>query len=225
MLSPDDMKTRRAYLRPVIGLPIETQEEMAKAAKCGVVYKHREFGKDRDSRELWINSLRDGDKAWVPRLDVLVRPSAELGRTRVSIDLASCLASIAARGATVVDGASGITSRDGQAWTNLVSSTLKRAHMAHRSRKKISATLAKARAARAPRGMRVKWDAPAMAAEKRKAQIIWQSTAFTSDEDARAALPDELQRVGFKTIRDILGGRRVKRKGMGGRPKASGKRR
>lgn len=219
MLSPEQLHTRRAFLRAVKGLAIETQEEMAKAAKCGVVYKHREFGKDRDSRDLWVKSLRAGDTAWVPRLDVLVRPGSELGKTRVSIDLATCLASIAAKGATLVDGASGITSQDGEAWTDLVSSTLRRSHMAQRSQKKISASLAKARAARPPIGLQAKWHAPAMAAELRKATIIWQSTAFTSDEEAQAALPEELQATSLPTVRRILGGRRPKRKGMGGRPK------
>jgi hypothetical protein len=219
MLSPEQLKTHRAFIRAVKGLSVETQEAMAKAAKCGVIYRHGEFGKSQDARALWINSLRPGDEAKVARLDVLVRPRSELGNVRVSVDLATCLASIAAKGATVVDMSTGITSRDGERWANLVETTLRRSHMAQRSQRKISASLAKARAARPPIGLQAKWLAPAMEKERRKAQIIWQSAAFTSDEEAQAALPEELQATSLPTVRRILGGRRPSRKGMGGRPK------
>lgn len=224
MLSPEQLKTHRAFIRAVKGLSVETQEEMAKAARCGVIYKHGEFGKGRDARALWINSLRPGDEAQVARLDVLVRPRSELGNTRVSTDLAACISAIAGRGAILVDLKTGITSRDGEAFQKLVEDTLRRSHMAQRSQRKISASLAKARAARPPIGLQAKWLAPAMEKERRKAQIIWQSSAFTSDEEAQAALPEELQATSLPTVRRILGGRRPSRKGMGGRPKATSKR-
>jgi hypothetical protein len=192
---------------------------MAADANCGAVYEHKEFGKATDARSAWIKSLRQDDVAWVPRLDVLVRTSKELSKkTRVSIDLSACLAAIAAKGAVLVEGETGASSRDGDSWEGHVLIAMRRAHNTFRSQQNVTASLARAREARAPNGLRARWKTPAMTEERNRARIIWQSAGFTSDEDAMAALPPELSKSSPATVRSILGGRRPARKGQGGRP-------
>lgn len=198
----------RAFLRPVNGLPIEVQRKMAADAGCGVVYEHSEWGKARNERDMWARSFRPGDTAWVARLDVLGRRKGEGDKKlRVGADLAALLAEIVARGAILVEGATGIKSTDSKAFADRVGWAVQRAHLASRTSKKIRSAVAKARAARQP-GIVARWSAPAMASERRKALIIWTSHEFTSDEEAIAALPDELAKTSTPTIRRLLGRRR-----------------
>lgn len=220
--------TRRAYIRPIRGRTVEIQRKMATDAKCGVIYEHNEFGKSRpdmEARDLWVLSLRAGDEAWLPQLLVLIRTKAELGRTRVSADLAGVLAEIVGRGAVVVDGSDGLRSDSGKAWANRVQSTLQKAHLAHQSNGKISAALKRARAVKAKRegpGMVARWLSPAKSADRRQALITWQSRAFPNADEARKALPDELASASLPTLQRIFHeGRDPARKGMGGRPKVT----
>ena len=216
------LKTHRAFIRPIKGLPIERQRQMAKDAKCLDVYEHNEFGGRRDERADWINSLRANDKAWVPDLRVLIRTPSELGRTRVTADLAACLATICSKGAIVEEGVSGARS-DGEDWPNKLKHLIQHIHLANRSRRQLLASLKKARTEKAKRsgsGIVAEWRSPAKANQRKAALVIWQSRAFTNWQEARAALPGELANASLPTLgRIFIEGRDPSRKGLGGRPK------
>ena len=205
-------KSIRAFLRPVNGLPLERQRQMAADAGCGETYEHGEWGKNYDARDLWAKSFRKGDKAWFARIDCLPRRAGETAkRIRIGSDIAALIAGIASKGAILVEGETGITSEDSEAFAKRVEWAVQRAHLYTRTGRMTRTAAAKARAARMP-GVVSRWSAPAMASERRKALIIWTSHEFTSDEEALQALPDELAATSTPTIRRLLGRRRPGKK-------------
>jgi hypothetical protein len=216
------LKTHRAFIRPLKGLTIERQRQMAKDALCLDVYEHGEFKRaDMDERTLWLNSLRANDKAWVPDLRVLIRTPAELGRTRVTADLAVCLATICGKGAVLEEGVSGKRS-DGEDWPNQLKDLIQKVHLANRSRRALMASLKKARTEKVKRsgaGIVAEWRSPAKAKALKSALVLWQSRSFANWKDARAALPGELATASLATLTRIFHphGRDPSRKGVGGR--------
>lgn len=216
------LKTRRAFIRAIKGLPVQRQRQMATDARCGDIYEHGEFKRrDMDERELWVRSLRADDVAWVPDLRVLLRPKAELGRSRITADFTGLLAAICSKRAVVEEGTTGIRS-DTKDWANRVQSVAQKAHLAARSTAGINKAAKTARAARVGSGLVALWTSPAKEPERRKALVIWQSRSFSNAAAAKAALPDELAKASVPTLQRIFHeGRYPARKGMGGRPKAT----
>lgn len=209
------LKTRRAFIRAIKGLPIERQRQMATAAKCGDIYEHGDSG-GMDERALWLQSLRADDTAWVPDLRVLLRPKSELGRVRVSSDFTGTIAAICSRRAVVEEGTTG-TRSDTYEWANRVQSVVQNAHLASRSTAKINQATKKAREARVGSGLVALWLSPVKEVERRKALVIWQSRSFETAKDAKAALPDDLSRASLPTLQRIFHeGRDPARKGQGG---------
>ena len=215
------LKTRRAFIRAIKGLPVARQRQMAIDAGCGEIYEHGDTGRaDMDERNLWVMSLRAADTAWVPDLRVLIRTPAELGRTRVTADLAGCLAEICGKNAVVEEGVSGDRS-DGEDWPNKLKELVQKVHLVNRSRLKVLAGAKTARAAKAERagsGIVAEWRSPAKAKARKHALVLWQSRSFANWREARAALPGELATASLPTLgRIFTEGRDPSRKGVGGR--------
>lgn len=210
----------RAYIRAIPGLPIVRQREMAADAGCGVVYEYREF-KHMDIRAQWAKAFQPGDTAWLPSILVLVTPPADRKpRSRPVSDMAAVIADVLARGAIIVDGRTGITSKDGSRWANHVEWAAAKASQGERSLKSQRKAISAAHAARGP-GMVARWRAPAKKADRDKARAIWCSTLYSSDDEARAWLPEELSTLSGSSLRRIFGPRRPGDKRAGGRPKIS----
>lgn len=212
------MKNRRAYLRAVPGMPIETQGEMARDAQITVVYQHGEGGRQIDARAAYIRSLREGDEAWVPRLDVLVAPKHERGRTRATTDLAAVIADILGRGAIIVDGATGITSRDAGAWRDRVEWAMRQVAAGRMTRAKARKVGAKGGAVMQARSVVTRWKSPAMSAERERWASVWRDSRFANDAERAAAMPEPLTDRP-QMCRRIFGRADPKAKFTGGRPR------
>ncbi|MGI9159842.1 MAG: hypothetical protein ACR2K1_08830 [Saprospiraceae bacterium] len=89
------------------------KEQLADCAKfgAGVVYT---VGKKGDTREAWVVSVRSGNTALVPRLDLIADPKGPSNYSP-SQQFASDVSAILARGGVIVEALTGISSRD-TAW-------------------------------------------------------------------------------------------------------------
>lgn len=200
-------------------MPIETQRWMAQDAQITVVYEHGEAGRSVDVRSAYVRALRPGDEAWVPRLDVLVLPKAERGKVRATTDLAATIADILGRGATIVDGATGITSRDGSAWKERVEWAMRQVAAGRMTHAKAKKTGAKGGAVMKAKSLVTRWKSPAMKAEHAKWLAVWRSRDYTNDQQRADAMPEPL--TGKKHMcRRIFGRADPKAKFKGGRPRS-----
>lgn len=209
----------RAYIRAIPGLTLSRQQEMASDAGCAVVYTYGEAGRRQDVRSAWARSMRPGDVAWVPALQCLVTPHRDRQpRERPVSDLAAVVADVLARGAVIVEGRSGMSSRDGERWTAHIKAALGRASQGERSRASRLRAWKKS-AAHAEPGVVARWLAPAKTRDREAARATWCSVLYKSDADAASALPPELSGLSGSTLRRILGPRRPGDKRAGGRPR------
>lgn len=213
------MQNRRAYLRDVGNVPIEQQKWMATDAQITVVYEHGEAGRNYDVRSAYVRALRAGDEAWVPRLDVLVLPKAERAGTRATTDLASVIADILGRGAIIVEGATGITSRDGSKWKERVEWAMRQAGAGRMTRAKAKRIGAKGGAVVKAKAVATRWLAPAMKREREQWASVWRDPVHNNDDQAASAI-DVPELRGRKWLcRRIFGARRPGDKRAGGRPR------
>lgn len=211
------MENRRAYLRNVGNMPIETQRWMVQDTGITIVYEHGERGRKIDIRAAYVRALRPGDEAWVPRLDVLCAPRNERGMTRATTDLASVIADILGRGAIIVDGATGITSRDGQRWKERVEWAMRQVAAGRMSRATARKVGAKGGAVMKAKSIVTRWKSPAMKRERDRWLAVWRSRDYTNDQQRADAMPAPL--TGKKHMcRRIFGRADPKAKWKGGRP-------
>lgn len=193
---------------------------MASSAKAKVVYEWGDAGATRNIRDDYVRSLRPGDEAWVPRLDVLVLPRNARGKGRPSVDLASVIAAILGTGAIIVDGATGVTSRDGDAWKDRVEWAMRKVSSGSPSpaqakkRGRMGAAVIKASA------VALKWKSPTMAAERDRWGPVWRDPKYKTWQEAADALPAPL--TGRKWLAyKIFGPRQPDNPKAGGRPPKS----
>lgn len=209
-------QNRRAYLRAVPGLPIQTQRRMAEDAGCGETY---EFGSlpGYDMRREWVRSLRPGDVAWVPRLDVIAHP-AQFREIRASADLSATVAQILGAGAVIEDGATGVSSRDGDRWRERFEAALARVAAGSLTPAEAKRRGRKGGQVRSERGVATRWLSPGMDAERERWASVWRDPIHRNDEAAAAAI-DVPELRGRKWLcRQIFGGRRPGDNRAGGRP-------
>lgn len=214
------LENRRAYLRAVPGMTIETQRWMAQDTKITVVF---EAGVGRNSVPKlanYITSLRAGDEAWVPRLDVLSLPKADRGTRSAAGVLGSAIADILGRGAVIVEGATGITSRDGDRWKERVDKAMSIVSSGRMTRAKARKVGAKGGAVIKGRAVTTRWKTTAMKAERERWAAVWRDPIHRNEDVAAEAIePPELH--GNKWMcRRIFGPRRPGDKRAGGRPRA-----
>lgn len=191
-------KHKIAYLAPIYGLSLEQQEAMAKAARCGVIYRRDEAPK-QDVRSRWIMRCADGDIAWVPDLRVLIAAKPDRGTTKPTTDFAATLQRLAARGCVIVDGRTGTTSKDGNAWIELVKWTMDRVSATHRKRSAVAKSLAKARRSK-PHGVVTAWRSDAMKEQRERWAPVWFDVRHPSRAAARDALPEPLCRMSVVSV-------------------------
>lgn len=212
------MQNRRAYIQPLRNLPIETQREMVADAGIRVVYELDEAGASHSSRDMWVRSLQSGDEAWVPRLDVLALPKRRRGDKRATTDLSGVIAEILGRGATIVDGTTGVTSRDGKAWRERVEWAMREVAKGRPSRAKAINAGRKGGAVLKARAVMTLWASPGKQRERDRWASVWRDTKFANAQDAADAMPAPLTgRVHL--CRRIFGRRDPLAKFTGGRPR------
>jgi hypothetical protein len=218
------LKNAIAYVRAVPGLPADVQRDAAEQFGCRKIYEHKEYGKSVDMREQWIKALGIGRDtiAWVARLDVLLKPRQEMeGKMMPTRDFAVTLAAVAAKASEVVEDATGVTSNISANWSNRVSWAMHRATGgkprdigAQREHGRKGGQMFRSRS------IRVMWETRAYASRRKAAAVAWRDPAHDDWKQARAALPEDLQKMSFTTLWRLLGPRNPKLKGRG-RPKTS----
>lgn len=205
-------------MRPAPGLPSASQRAMADAAGVAVVYDYRADGKAK-ARAAWIRSLRVGDTAWLARLDILVLPKQD--RTegmRAAVDLASAISEIVSKGAIIVDGSTGITSRDGARWAERVQWAARRVSVGILSTEQARRQAYRSAEVRGCTAIVTQWLSPTMRAERDRWGSVWRDAKYRNDQEAADALPEPL--TGRKHLaRRIFGRRRPNDAWSGGRPR------
>lgn len=214
------MENRRAYLRAVPGMTIETQRWMAQDTKITVVFEAGVGHNSVSNLANYITSLRPGDEAWVPRLDVLSMAKADRGTRSAAGVLGSAIADILGRGAVIVEGSTGITSRDGERWKQRVDKAMSIVSSGRMTRAKARKVGAKGGAVIKGRAVTTLWNAPGKKAEKARWASVWRDPLHNNDQAAADAIePPELHGRPY-ICRRIFGPRRPGDKRAGGRPRA-----
>lgn len=190
---------------------------MAKDAGITVTYEHDEAGASISSREMWIKSLRAGDEAWLPRLDVLVLPKNRRKGERATTDLSGVIAEILGRGAIIVDGTTGVTSRDGKAWRERVEWAMREVAKGRPSRAKAIKAGRKGGAVLKARAVEALWKSPGKTKERERWSSVWRDTKFANAQEAADAMPPPLT-ARVHLCRRIFGRRDPLAKFTGGRP-------
>lgn len=205
-------------MRSAPGLPSATQRAMAEAAGVSVVYDYRAEGRAK-ARAAWIRSLRVGDTAWLARLDILVLPKTDrLEGQRAAVDLATTISEIVSRGATIVDGSTGVTSRDGKRWADRVQWAARRVSVGIMSTDQARKQAAKSAIVRGQSAIVTQWKSPAMDAERERWAAVWRDAKYRNDQEVADALPEPL--TGRKHLaRRIFGRRKPNDAWAGGRPR------
>ena len=217
--------TAIAFARSKARLPLDEQIELADEFGCEHVYVDLGKGRMRvdtrgepgkmfkgDARAEWGKALgtqRD-TIAWVARLDVLVRPKAELpAKVMSSRDAATILLAAASKAHIVVEGIGGATSDLSTEWQRRVSWMMSRASggvprdiekQREHGRRGAKAAIAAS--------VRRRWKRKSMRAEFEKAKNIWCNVRdYPTRGEARAALPEELRGLSFVTLWRMFKGR------------------
>jgi hypothetical protein len=217
--------TSIAYVRFRPRLPVDEQIEEAREYGCVQVYV--DLGKGRmlmmdargqsepfkgDARAEWIKALGVGRDvtAWVARLDVLLRPKAELPtKVRPSRDAATVLSVAASKAHAIVEGATRATSDISTQWQARVSWMMGRASggTAKDIEKQREYGRKGARKAIADSPVR-RWKRKAMRDQFAQAHNIWCNVKkYPTRREARAALPEELRRLSMPTLWRLFKGR------------------
>jgi len=212
----ETLKTQaRAYLRPIPGLGIERQRQMARDAGCHVVYEHdAPTHSPLSQRDQWVRSLRRGDTAWVASIQcLLLAPRLRTGGYSPTADLAAITNHVLAIGATLLDVRAGVSSEKPEEWAAHVLHEARRAGQGERPAA-VRKRTAKAGADARWSGVTTRWRSPAMASQLEMQIAIWSSRKFTVKQ-AQVKLHPELRALSLPTLYDLLGDRG----GTGGRPR------
>jgi len=206
------LKTARAWVRAT---PAWSEDDQIRAVKswCAgrgikpVIYRESEIGRDA-----WVRALRRTEAAVLPRLDLIVLRKLPPNR-RPSHDLTVTLATVRERAAIVVDVNADATTENIDAWAVALENALRK--IASGRRKKVLTSesarkMAKASGRKRGAGSLVnKWtdDNPEARARLARYSAIWKSRKFSNWNEARAAMPEELQHLSRSSLERIFGGR------------------
>lgn len=169
-------------------------------------------------RDEWIKRTRPHEGAVVAGLFVIPEPRSECSRP--SADYAAALMALVQGCAVVVDAETGITSRDGAKWRELVEKHARKTASGRQMTQGRAKRMAHKRWERAEPGVYERWNSPQMARELERWQQHWRDPQFHSGEAAFAAFPAEIQKEmgSITTVRRIFGRRRPNDPAAGGRP-------
>lgn len=172
-----------------------------------------EMGRDiARERERFAKDARPGDTLWLPSLKCLVLPAkARPERYRPGADLAATIADLCARGVRIIDASADVSTDNPAAWGAHVKRVVAGAAMIDRKQP--------VKRASGPKedGVVTLWRSKAMADRLKVQRAIW--TAAGRIDDVLPLLDSELQRLGQRTLYNILGRRRPHDKRAGGRPR------
>lgn len=189
-------KNIRAYLRPLRDYSLAEQRAAAEKAGAKVFYVE---GETADARAAWLKALRSNEIAMLPRLDVLPVLRTPTG-ARPSVDFPATLAAVQDRCLYIVDATSGITSKDGKRWHELVAWAAHKITVGRALPSKVGRKMARKRWANADPGTVARWLSPHMAAKRHRWSQHWRDPAFGSEQKAFDALPaDVKQELGSKS--------------------------
>lgn len=192
---------------------------MARDAGVTVVYEHGEAGRRLSARRGYVLSLRAGDQAWLPRLDVLILPKDERQGRRATTDVAAVIAEILGLGAVIVEGSTGVTSLDGIAWRERVEWLMRKAGTGRMTRTRAKRIGAKGGAVLRARAVATRWKSPAMRAERERWASVWRDPIYSSAEAAAEAIDVDDLRGRVTMCRRVFGPRRPGDPRAGGRPR------
>lgn len=200
--------------RTLPGLPRRVQERMG--ADANVRYAYDVDSGGPVELERYVKDARAGDTYWLPSLLCLTLPPKHRPADySPSADLGAKIASILARGATIIDirgrGKGAISSADA---TNFAAHVAYSIRYAAQGERKLTA---KAKRARADRGIVARWKSPAMRDRREAQQIIWTSTRL-DEAGKRRKLDPELAAASLPTLYAILGPMFPGIASKGGRP-------
>lgn len=184
------MKNIRAYLRSLRDYPIDAQREAVAAAGAKIIYVEGEVA---NARAAWIKALRPEEIAMLPRLDVLPVLRAPNG-VRPSVDFPAILATVQDRCLYIVDAASGVTSKDGKRWHELVAWTAHKITAGRALPVEQAKRMAQKRWDNAAPGTVARWMSPHMTKTRHRWSQHWHDKRFKSEREAFEALPEEVRR-------------------------------
>lgn len=209
------------FYRPLRGHSVDHQRKLV--AKMlprlgGRIVAEYVAGETGDDRDEWIKRTRPNEGAIVAGLFVIPEPMAP-GK-RPSADYAAAIMSLVQRVALVVDAESGLTSRDGEKWREMVERHALKTAAGRQLSPARAKRMAQRKWDRAEPGVYERWQSPQMAKELERWQQHWRDPKFHSADAAFAALPKEIQEeIGsITTARRIFGRRRPGDPTAGGRP-------
>lgn len=220
-------KNCTVFYRPLRHLPVERQREM-----CEPIFKRLDAhpveyiaGEHGDDRDEWIKRTRRNEVAVVAKIEIIAEPRTK-GR-RPSVDFAVAVQELVQQCQYVIEAASGITSKDGAKWKNLLLHAgnlvvAGRVLTPQRAKK-----MAGKRWAVAEPGVVKRWQSPSMAREHARWSQHWRDPKFKNDEDAFQNFPAELREEfgSPTTARRIFKNRRPGDKSVGGRPPSTKRKR
>jgi hypothetical protein len=201
-------------LRTLPGLPRRVQERMGTDA--GVTHTYDADNGGPIEIERYVKDARAGDTYWLPSLLCLTLPPKHRPDDySPSADLGAKVANILSRGAVVTDirgrGKGAISSTDATKFADHVAYSIGYAAQGER------VLTAKARKARADRGIVARWKSPAMKDKREAQQIIWTSTRL-DEAGKRKRLDPELAGASLPTLYTVLGPMFPGIPSKGGRP-------
>jgi len=217
------MKNCSTFYRPIRGLTSRQQRELCAtaASKLGLTVASEYDAAEIDgARDEWVKQLaRRREVGIVAKLEVVAETRKVVKSP--TADYAAALMEAVQASAFIVDAFSGITSRDGRKWRNLVEKgasivSAGRILTPARARKLVAKRWAKA----LPGTVEV-WLQPHMRPQREALASIWRDSAYANDQEAFEALPVERQQEfgSSSTVRRIFGRRRPRDKSAGGRPR------
>lgn len=181
----------RAYVRPARGLDAERMAEACQAVALRLGVPCTVYVEGEQSREMWLRALRKDEAAIVARLFLLAGPRKP-GR-RPSVDFTTTLADVLQRAAYIVDAQTGITSKDGKRWRELVEAAISRVVQGRALRPAKAREMQRKSRERAPIGVVRHWTSPAMREERERWAAHWRDPVYTSAVAAFEAMPAEMQ--------------------------------
>lgn len=223
MKQPKNLPTQyTAFVRGLRDFSADHQRKLiakAVAALGGKVVAEYDAATQPGERDEWIKRTRPAEGAIVAGLYVI--PEPPVPKVRPSADFVMALQWLATSCAIIVDAETMTTSRDGQAWLDLIKSAAGKTAKGRQLTPRRGREMAKKRWAKAEPGAVERWKSPAMQHAVKRYSAIWRDPVNKNDAAAFLAMPADVQRdLGSPTTaRRVFGRRKPDNPAAGGRGK------